>query len=314
MFTYDGLGRRVQIVELINGVAASTNKYLWCGLDLSEQRSVVNGVTKRFFGQGEQIAGTSYYFTRDHLGSIREMVDSVGTIQARYSYDPYGRKTKVCGNLDADFGYAGNFYHATSGLGLTFLRAYDPDLARWLSRDPIAENGGLNLYCYVLNNSVNWIDPYGAQCGAATVYQVGKAGYDAIKTSDNSLLNARSNLNAAATSTNLDDNLNVYDPATRANAAFNLLYSYRTNGENLALSFAKTRNTPVNKAYNGLQAFTGGLNVLYALHGSNAPPVSSWHYNGQNSLNDFQLTSIDLIIDPKTHNAIYINIKTSNCQ
>jgi YD repeat-containing protein len=34
LFAYDGLGRRVQIIELTNGVAASTNKYIWCGLEL----------------------------------------------------------------------------------------------------------------------------------------------------------------------------------------------------------------------------------------------------------------------------------------
>jgi len=31
----------------------------------------------------------------------------------------------------------------------------------WLSRDPIAENGGINLYGYVYNNPVNYYDPHG---------------------------------------------------------------------------------------------------------------------------------------------------------
>ena len=40
-------------------------------------------------------------------------------------------------------------------------RAYNADLGRWLSRDLVAEAGGLNLYDYVLNNPINWLDPYG---------------------------------------------------------------------------------------------------------------------------------------------------------
>lgn len=38
---------------------------------------------------------------------------------------------------------------------------YDPTIGRWLSRDPIGEEGGVNLYRYVSNNPVKFIDPFG---------------------------------------------------------------------------------------------------------------------------------------------------------
>ena len=38
---------------------------------------------------------------------------------------------------------------------------YDPEQGRWLSRDPIGEDGGLNLYGYVGNDPLNWVDPLG---------------------------------------------------------------------------------------------------------------------------------------------------------
>jgi|GEM_PF-1400996 len=174
-FAYDGLGRRVQSIEWQNGVAISTNIFVWDGLALAEQRDGTGStVIKRFFGQGEQISGVNYYFTRDHLGSIREMTDESGAIRYRGDYDPYGRSTQVQGDLVPDFGYAGMYYHAASGLSLTFFRVYDPDLGRWLSRDPIGEKGGVNLYNYVINDPINNKDPNGdnAVFGAAVVFGV----------------------------------------------------------------------------------------------------------------------------------------------
>jgi RHS repeat-associated protein len=115
-------------------------------------------VVKRFFGQGEQVSGTNYYFTRDHLGSVREVTGTSGIILARYDYDPYGRMVPVSGAFAMDFGYAGMYYHAASGLNLTLYRAYNADLGRWLSRDPSGEASGLDLYAYVAGNPVNAID------------------------------------------------------------------------------------------------------------------------------------------------------------
>ena len=165
-FTYNGAGARVKIVErtgtvLGSGTITSTKQYVG-----EEERDGNNLITKRYFAQGEQrISGstaTNYFYTFDHLGSVREMMDNNGTtIDARYSYDPYGRRTQVSGSIVCDFGFTGYYTHANSGLDLSATRAYDPNTGRFNQRDPSGESSGLNLYAYCGGNPVNYTDPTG---------------------------------------------------------------------------------------------------------------------------------------------------------
>jgi len=93
---------------------------------------------------------------------MRAVTDAVGSLKAGYSYDPYGRRTVLSGSAaDSDFGYTGHFSHQASGLALAPYRAYDADIGRWISRDPIGLSDGSNLYGYVENNPVNLVDPLG---------------------------------------------------------------------------------------------------------------------------------------------------------
>jgi RHS repeat-associated protein len=53
------------------------------------------------------------------------------------------------------------FYEQQDALYLTNYRAYDPRDARWLSRDPLRELAGLNLYSYASGSPINATDPKG---------------------------------------------------------------------------------------------------------------------------------------------------------
>jgi RHS repeat-associated protein len=174
-FAYDGLSRRVSIVERAgttvgSGTVSSTKLYIWVGSEIAEERAS-NGTTinKQFFPQGEEqsVSGTltPYYYFRDHLGSVRELVGSTGTTLTRYGYDPYGKPAApiyLSGSTDATFRYAGYYYHPASTLNLTQYRAYDSNTGRWLSRDSIGEVlGGGNLFAYCANNPGNFNDPLG---------------------------------------------------------------------------------------------------------------------------------------------------------
>ena len=164
LFAYDGLSRRISIIEKSSsGTVTSTKNYLWIGQEIAEERDGSNAVTKRFFPQGEQQSGTNYYYTFDHQKSVRELCDSSGNIKTQYSYDPYGRTTTnhLSGSLDATKQYDGYYIHPASGLALTRYRAYDVNTGRWLGRDPLAEDVGPNLYEYADDDPTDETDPLG---------------------------------------------------------------------------------------------------------------------------------------------------------
>jgi RHS repeat-associated protein len=163
-FSYDGLGRLIRVVDTHAGAITADRSFTWCGNTrcLAHDNTQSNSpVSTQYYDQGAIIAGTSYYYTKDRLGSVSQLIDTSGTIAAQYTYDPYGNITTVSGTLVSDIGYAGYYYHAVSGLNFAVHRAYDSTHARWLNRDPISEAGGINLYAYVRGNPITRIDPLG---------------------------------------------------------------------------------------------------------------------------------------------------------
>ncbi|MBZ0302565.1 MAG: RHS repeat-associated core domain-containing protein [Anaerolineae bacterium] len=85
----------------------------------------------------------------------------IPTVVTRFDYGPYGSEQQRSGSLLPERGYAGMYRHAPTGLYLTHYRAYSPATGRWLTRDPIFEAGGINLYAYVEGNPISRIDPFG---------------------------------------------------------------------------------------------------------------------------------------------------------
>ncbi|MFZ5699350.1 MAG: RHS repeat-associated core domain-containing protein, partial [Pseudomonadota bacterium] len=121
-------------------------------------------------------AGTTYRIVTDHLGSVRLVVDTTtGSIAQRMDYDSYGNVTNDTNPGFQPFGFAGGLYDRDTKLTRFGARDYDAETGRWTSKDPIRFSGGTaNLFLYVANDPINWIDPVGLG-GLAAGYSINGA-------------------------------------------------------------------------------------------------------------------------------------------
>ena len=160
-FVIDGVGKNICIYERTNGSLTGTKQFIWAKRNLAECRDASSVLISQYFENGQTISGVNYFNTRDNLGSVRIMTNSAGAIQTSYTYDGWGNVISAQGSVASDFQYARLYFHGRSGLSLSRSRAYDAALGRWMSRDPVYEKGGINLYDYASNSPVTRIDPSG---------------------------------------------------------------------------------------------------------------------------------------------------------
>jgi RHS repeat-associated protein len=107
-------------------------------------------------------------------------------VMASYRFDPQGNLISSRGSLaNANlYRFSTEEVHPNTGMYHFPYRFYDPSLQRWTSRDPVGELGGLNLYTYVANDPIDYLDPLGlawynpfswnwSQIGSAVEVKVG---------------------------------------------------------------------------------------------------------------------------------------------
>ena len=157
-FVWDGNNIVLEKVALADGMVR-TFEYFW-GMDKSGTEQGAGGVEGLL---AVSMDGVFYIPCYDHNGNIVRYVSETGDIAAQYVYDPYGNVVESCGSLaDAfSFGFSTKYNDRETGMVVYQRRFYSPDLGRWLNRDPIDEDGGVNLYCICDNNLVMYFDELG---------------------------------------------------------------------------------------------------------------------------------------------------------
>ncbi len=132
------------------------------GLDLSGNLQGAGGIGG-LLARTDTGNGQTAYFHADGNGNVTALINSQQVVVAKYIYDPFGNALSKAGPLaDANvYRFSSQEYHQNSGLVLYLFRAYDPNLQRFTNRDPIQEEGGMNLYGCVYNDPISRIDLFG---------------------------------------------------------------------------------------------------------------------------------------------------------
>ena len=174
---YDHNGRRVRKTT---PVAVTT--FLYDGWNLIYEHEVVGSVTNEtFYYWGKDISGTLQgaggvggllYQKRngiihvphyDAYGNILLYTDKAGNVVASYTYDSFGRIISRFGEMADVFRhrFSTKYFDIETGLYYYGYRFYNPILMRWLNRDPLGEDGGINIYLFCRNNAIARLDPWG---------------------------------------------------------------------------------------------------------------------------------------------------------
>ena len=151
------------------GVPATAVDYYW-GTDLS-------GTLQGAGGVGGLLAvsanGAFYLPLCDANGNITAYVSESGDMVATYEYDAFGNTVSQSGALADTFAFrfSTKYWDAEAGLYYYGRRYLKPSWGRWISRDPIGEDGGANLYAFCGNNAVNRFDILGMFQLSASIRQ-----------------------------------------------------------------------------------------------------------------------------------------------
>ena len=104
------------------------------------------------------------YHVNDYLCSVRVVTDADGGVLERNDYSGFGKRLDSSTGSTNRYRFSGKEEQGFAGLPWQDFgaRMYDPDLARWTTQDPLADQyHGISPYAYCNNNPVNFVDPDG---------------------------------------------------------------------------------------------------------------------------------------------------------
>ncbi|ACD04971.1 DUF2778 domain-containing protein [Akkermansia muciniphila] len=172
--TYDYMGRRHTRKVSVNGTVSSYLRYMYRGYLQIAAIDAVSGVFRWFLfwdpTQPEAARplairkdGAWYAYGWDLTGNVTGIFGKAGYLRTVYTYTPYGEVTAE-GDVTQPIQWSSEYSDEELGLVYYNYRHLNPHDGRWISRDPIEEEGGWNLFAFVGNKIFNQSDILGLIC------------------------------------------------------------------------------------------------------------------------------------------------------
>ena len=183
---YDSMGRRFEKKVTVGGTTGFHARYLYrdylqvaeCDLtgetpvlvrsylwDPSEPEATRVLAMTRWEANGTQVK-EHLYCMHDAMKNVTSLFGEARGRRALYEYRPYGGLVTSEGNMAQENKFRFSCEYMDDELGLIYYnyRHLNPRDGRWISRDPIMEQGGWNLFAFVGNKIFNQADILGLIC------------------------------------------------------------------------------------------------------------------------------------------------------
>jgi RHS repeat-associated protein len=192
-FEYDWQGRRIRKQVWPNaswsGTPTNDVKFVYDGWNLLAELNATNSTVIRSCMWGSDVSGTSQgaggvggllkvsytgaqttncFVAFDGNGNVVALADAGGTsILAQFEYGPFGELLRATGPMAKSnpFRFSTKYQDNETDLLYYGYRYYNPSTGRWMSRDPLEEEGGPNLYASCGSDPIGWIDALGLAYG-----------------------------------------------------------------------------------------------------------------------------------------------------
>lgn len=118
---------------------------------------------RRFFSLVAESVGEDSRSNRKCAGEKQGYRYDIASVDTEFEYGPFGELIRATGAKKDAFNFRFSTKYEDTEIGLLYYgyRYYNAEAERWLNRDPIEEDGGLNLYDMVGKDALNGIDLLG---------------------------------------------------------------------------------------------------------------------------------------------------------